>query len=81
MRLIAEQQIIHRTEFSLRGSGLGGFGRQQRMRMRLLQREISEYETHLIRKTLHQEGRGGGRDLAAWTLKVSVLDYNHPRVF
>ena len=43
--------------FPCAGGGLRGLGRQQRMRVRLLQRKMPEYETDLVRKALQQQLR------------------------
>src|SRR3984957_19036073 len=49
MQLSSEQQIVHVPEFSLRGRYFGRLRRQQRMRVRILQREMAKYERNPIR--------------------------------
>src|ERR1700730_6003938 len=80
MCLVLEQEIMHLPEFPLRRRGLGGFGRQQRVRMSFQQRKVPKYETNLVGKSLQQQLRRGYRDLAAGTLEVAVFDQRHPRV-
>src|SRR5882672_6785569 len=80
MRLVLEQEIVQGPEFPLRRRGFGGFGRQQRVRMSFLKREVPEYEPNLIGKPLQQQLRSRRRDFAAGTFEVAVFDQRHPRV-
>lgn len=50
------------------------------MRMRILLREVSEGDANLIGKLIEQHLDCRRRDLAAWTLKVAVLQYGNARV-
>ena len=52
----------------------------QRVRMRLFQREMPEYEADLVGKSLQQEFRRGRRDFAARALEIAVLDQRDPRM-
>src|SRR5216684_9235511 len=80
MRLVLEQEIVHGPEFPLRRRGLRGLGRQQRVRVSVLKREVPEYEPNLIGKPLQQQLRRRRRDLAARTFEVAVFDQRYPRV-
>ncbi len=80
MHLVLEQEIVHGPEFPLRRRGLRGLGREQRVGVSVLQREVPEYETNLVGKPLQQQFRRRRRDLAAGAFEVAVFDQRHPRV-
>src|SRR5580704_16712113 len=77
MRLILEQQIVHLPESSLPGRRLR---REQRMRVRVLQREMAEYEADLVREPLEQQLRRLHRHLAGGALEIPIFDQRHRRM-
>jgi hypothetical protein len=80
VRLMREQQIMHRPEFSLGCSRLRGLGREQRLRMRIFEREMPINETNFVRIALDQQRRRRRREFAARARVVPILDDRHLRM-
>jgi hypothetical protein len=74
VRLVVEEQIVHRPEPLLRARAFGGLGSRQRVRMNLLEREIAEREPDAPLEMLEQHLHRGGRLLAVRALEVAVFD-------
>src|SRR6266566_1379494 len=77
VRLIGEQQVVHRPELPLAASALRGLGRGQRVRMRLFEGEIAKGEPHPAVKPLEQQFERRLRLLAVRALEIPILDHGH----
>ena len=73
MRLVLEQEVVHRPEPPLRARGFGGKSRVKRMWMHPLERKMAK--RHPEAREAPQEQLHRGRRLpAVWALEVTVLD-------
>src|SRR2546421_12382609 len=77
VRLIGEQQVVHRLELSLAGGALGGLRRGQRVRMHVLEGKMAKRNPHPTVKTLEQQFDRRLRLLAVRALEIPVLDHGH----
>ena len=74
MTLVCVKQIVHLPELALARGGLGGFSREERVRVNLFQREVAIDEADAPGEALEQQPADGSRLLAVRTFEIAVLD-------
>jgi hypothetical protein len=77
---IAQQQIVHRPELSLRRGRLRSFGGHERVRVRVFQGEVAEDELKITGVSREQLSDRRLDRVTYGAFKVRVLDYDHARV-
>src|SRR5262245_35768527 len=74
VRLVLEQQVVHLPELALLTGTFGRLGRELRVRVHLLEREVAECEAHAVLEAPEQQPYRRRGLLAVRAFEIAVLD-------